>query len=262
MATGRSRAVGIAAHGVKRNGDRVPSACPKWWARGVNGGRWRSTETPCDLRLRARPLITNLADPALQAGGRGFESHRLHNPHECCAPCSRLPGLRLAVRSRGPDYALRRENGHPVRVDAEPLVRSPEITDAQQIAWTKNDSWRVGYRGLLPDSMLDGLDDAWAATQWVHWVRDGYEDAGQRAEVRVTTDAERQVVGVSAFGADRDLPNDAKRGELWVIYVAPCIGGAATGTHCFAMQRSARRGGTAQPGTVGSGRQRSGAEVL
>ena len=45
-------------------------------------------------------------------------------------------------------------------MDAEALVRLPEITDAQEIARTKNDSWRVGYRGLLPDSILDGLDDA------------------------------------------------------------------------------------------------------
>ena len=47
-------------------------------------------------------------------------------------------------------------NGQSVRVDAEALVRSPEITDAQEIARTKNDSWRVGYRGLLPDSILAG----------------------------------------------------------------------------------------------------------
>src|SRR5215207_8566461 len=97
-------------------------------------------------------------------------------------------------------------NGQSVRVDAEALVRSPEITDAQEIARTKNDSWRVGYRGLLPDSILDGLDDARSKTQWVQWLRDGYENAGLRAEVRVTTDAARQVGGVSAFGGDRDLP--------------------------------------------------------
>ena len=105
-------------------------------------------------------------------------------------------------------------------MDAEALVRLPEITDAQEIARTKNDSWRVGYRGLLPDSILGGLDDARSTTQWVQWLRDGYENAGLRAEVRVTTAAARQVVGVSAFGADRDLPNDANRGELWVLYVA------------------------------------------
>ncbi|MGO9874954.1 MAG: GNAT family N-acetyltransferase [Acidimicrobiia bacterium] len=106
-------------------------------------------------------------------------------------------------------------------MEPEALVRSPEITDADQIARTKNDSWRVGYRGLLPDSMLDGLDDARSTMQWVQWLRDGYENAGLRAEIRVTTDAAQQVVGVSAFGADRDVPNDGDRGELWVLYVAP-----------------------------------------
>jgi GNAT superfamily N-acetyltransferase len=121
-------------------------------------------------------------------------------------------------------------------VDTEALVRSPEITDAQEIARTKNDSWRVGYRGLLPDSILDGLDDALSTTEWVQWVRDGYEDAGLRAEVRVTTDAARQVVGVSAFGADRDLPRDANRGELWVLYVAPSHWGRGYG---YALLRDA-----------------------
>ena len=72
-------------------------------------------------------------------------------------------------------------------MDAEALVRLPEITDAQEIARTKNDSWRVGYRGLLPDSILNGLDDGRSTTQWVQWLRDGYENAGLRAEVRVTT---------------------------------------------------------------------------
>ena len=39
-----------------------------------------------------------------------------------------------------------------------PLVRSPEITDAPQIARTMNDSWRVGYRGLLSDAILDAFE--------------------------------------------------------------------------------------------------------
>jgi GNAT superfamily N-acetyltransferase len=123
-----------------------------------------------------------------------------------------------------------------VRVDAEALVRSPEITDAQQIARTMNDSWRVGYHGLLSDGILDLLDDARGTTQWVQWLRDGYENAGVRAEVRVTTDAARQVVGVSAFGADRDLPNDANRGELWTLYVAPLHWGRGYG---YALLRDA-----------------------
>jgi hypothetical protein len=54
-----------------------------------------------------------------------------------------------------------------VHVDAEALVRTPEIADAPQIARTMNDSWRVGYRGLLSDAILDLLDDARGTTQWV-----------------------------------------------------------------------------------------------
>jgi len=121
-------------------------------------------------------------------------------------------------------------------VEAEALVRSPEIADAEAIARAKNDSWRVGYRGLLPDPVLAGLDDARSTAQWVQWLRDGYENAGQRAELRVATDAARQVVGVSAFGADRDLPGDEGRGEIWVLYVAPSHWGRGYG---YALLRDA-----------------------
>jgi ribosomal protein S18 acetylase RimI-like enzyme len=123
-----------------------------------------------------------------------------------------------------------------VPVDAAAHVRSPEVVDAPQIARTKNDSWRAGYRGLLPDAVLDQLDDQRSAAQWAEWLRDGYEDAGVRAEVRVATDAVRRVVGVSAFGADRDLPDDANRGELWVLYVAPSHWGRGYG---YALLRDA-----------------------
>jgi GNAT superfamily N-acetyltransferase len=44
------------------------------------------------------------------------------------------------------------------------------------------------------------------------------------------------VVGVSAFGADRDLPSDANRGELWVLYVAPSHWGHGYG---YALLRDA-----------------------
>jgi ribosomal protein S18 acetylase RimI-like enzyme len=106
-------------------------------------------------------------------------------------------------------------------MDAEPVVRLPEITDAQEIARAMNDSWRVGYRGLLCDAILDLLDDTRSATQWVGWGRDGYENAGLRAEIRVATRRGGRVIGVSAFGADRDLPDDTHRGEVWTLYVAP-----------------------------------------
>jgi GNAT superfamily N-acetyltransferase len=38
------------------------------------------------------------------------------------------------------------------------------------------------------------------------------------------------VVGVSAFGADRDLRDDARRGEVWTLYVAPSHWGRGYGS--------------------------------
>ena len=115
-------------------------------------------------------------------------------------------------------------------MDAQPVVRLPQVTDAQEIARTMNDGWRVGYRELLSDAILDLLDDTWAAAQWGGWLRGGYENAGLRAEIRVATDAAGRVVGVSTFGADRDLRDDARRGEVWALYVAPSHWGRGYGT--------------------------------
>jgi ribosomal protein S18 acetylase RimI-like enzyme len=119
---------------------------------------------------------------------------------------------------------------HSGSVDAEPVVRLPEITDAQEIARTMTDSWRVGYRGLLSDAVLDLLDETRSTTQWTGWLRDGYENAGLRAEIRVATDATGRVVGISTFGADRDLRDDAHRGEVWALYVAPSHWGRGYGS--------------------------------
>ena len=95
------------------------------------------------------------------------------------------------------------------------------MADAADIARTVNASWRLGYRGLIPVEMLDGLDDARSTTQWLQRLRSGYEYAGQRAHVQVATDAKGQVVGVSMFGGERDPDRGEGRGELWALYVAP-----------------------------------------
>ena len=105
--------------------------------------------------------------------------------------------------------------------DDEPTVRQAEIGDAADIARAVNAGWRSAYRGLIPDEMLDSLDDARATTQWRSRLRGGYEYAGQRAYVQVATDPDGQVVGVSMFGRERDPDSDKIRGELWALYIAP-----------------------------------------
>jgi hypothetical protein len=68
----------------------------------------RSTETAYDLRFRARALITNLADPALHAGGRGFESHRLHSQIRRSAWCEHeLGAVKMIVKLRRAGYSYR-----------------------------------------------------------------------------------------------------------------------------------------------------------
>jgi ribosomal protein S18 acetylase RimI-like enzyme len=139
----------------------------------------------------------------------------------------RLRSVRLRGEN-GPRPA--HQNGHSGRVDAEPVVRLPEITDAQEIARTMTGSWRVGYRGLLSDAILDLLDDTESTTQW-GWVASGWiRERRVTSRNPIATDAAGRVVGVSTFGADRDLPDDAHRGEVWALYVAPSHWGRGYGS--------------------------------
>ena len=92
-------------------------------------------------------------------------------------------------------------------------VRRATVDDAQAIEHIRVETWRATYRGLLPDTLIDGLR----------------ENASQRRE-RLRTQAADQflfvaedgdeVVGFSVGGPERT--GDAEyRGEVYAIYVLP-----------------------------------------
>jgi RimJ/RimL family protein N-acetyltransferase len=100
-------------------------------------------------------------------------------------------------------------------------IREAAVADAAAIARVRVRSWQAAYRGLLPDSVLDGLTVEDSARIWAERLA----GSGPRARVLVVQD--EQVIGYAAFGYRRDDTPD--EGELWAIYVDPSAWGGGAG---------------------------------
>jgi len=92
-------------------------------------------------------------------------------------------------------------------------VRRAVVDDADAIERVRTDTWRDAYRGLMPDSLLDGL---------------GYDATRRRAlmgalpphQFALVAEADGAVVGFCLGGRSR-TPDDPYRGEVYAIYVRP-----------------------------------------
>jgi ribosomal protein S18 acetylase RimI-like enzyme len=93
-------------------------------------------------------------------------------------------------------------------------VRRAQPEDAAAIARVQVDTWRSTYRGIVPDSYLDGLS---YQTSQENWER-GVSDPEHRTTVFVADDESAGVVGFAACGAARDT-GWGFAGELYAIYL-------------------------------------------
>jgi ribosomal protein S18 acetylase RimI-like enzyme len=94
-------------------------------------------------------------------------------------------------------------------------IRRAEPSDAKQIAEVLVAAWKAAYRGLVPDSALDGLSVDDSADRWRERIAKpwGTIFIAQR---------DHRVVGFAAWGSsqDEDVDHDSV-GEIYVIYVHP-----------------------------------------
>jgi ribosomal protein S18 acetylase RimI-like enzyme len=94
-------------------------------------------------------------------------------------------------------------------------LRSATPGDAHAIATVHVASWRVAYRGLLSDGVLDGLSVADRAGLW----SDRLQAAAPRTHTLLVVDG-AAVLGFASTGPARDT-DDATAGELYAIYLDP-----------------------------------------
>ena len=106
-----------------------------------------------------------------------------------------------------------------------------------ELAQVHTRSWQVGYRGQLPDELLDELDPARRADMWRRWLN----EMGDRLLAFVALDDLERVTGFTAAGPPRDDDVAATCGELYAIYVEPDRWSGGIGTELMAAVTDALR---------------------
>lgn len=108
-----------------------------------------------------------------------------------------------------------RRNPYIGRLQQQVTIRRATPEDAPALARVQVDSWRVAYRGLVPDSHLDGLDCDRRSQRFRESLAAGSEETH-------LAEREGEVLGFLTLGACRDSDVDPQTtGEIWGIYLAP-----------------------------------------
>lgn len=95
-------------------------------------------------------------------------------------------------------------------------IRRAVPADAPGVAVTHVASWRAGYAGLLPDSLLASLSVEERTASWT-----GHLDAASAGRSLVATCDDGTVSGFATVGASRDDDATPGTGELWALYTHP-----------------------------------------
>jgi len=112
------------------------------------------------------------------------------------------------------------------RDDDRVQIRRADVADALQITDVHVRSWKVGYRGLLPQDVLDGLDPQQRVPRWEATIELSSWPAGGTL---VAEEADR-LVGFANLCPTRDVDQDpASVGEVASFYVSPEAWGQGVG---------------------------------
>jgi RimJ/RimL family protein N-acetyltransferase len=107
------------------------------------------------------------------------------------------------------------------------IVRAARVEDAERIAEIHVLGWQGGYRGLMPQEYLDGLDAARRLPLRIQWLQ-----AADRARggCFVVSGDDGVLAGFADVGRSRDDDAPAgKTGEVRAIYLVPDAWGKGLG---------------------------------
>ncbi|WP_333776848.1 GNAT family N-acetyltransferase [Streptomyces sp. IBSBF 3136] len=104
-------------------------------------------------------------------------------------------------------------------------VRPMALADCDRVAEIRIRGWQHAYRGLMPQSYLDGLSVARDAERRRSWF-----EQGDGAVLNLVAERDGEVVGWAAYGPYRDdVAGRTGDAELYAIYVDPAHLGAGVG---------------------------------
>lgn len=104
-------------------------------------------------------------------------------------------------------------------------IRPGRAADAEGIAAVHSASWRQTYRGIVPQSYLDGMAPEKTVERW----RDAMANRSTSGAHLLVADAGGKVVGFEAYGPVRE-PAFGYSGELYAAYFLPEAMGKGLGT--------------------------------
>jgi ribosomal protein S18 acetylase RimI-like enzyme len=103
-------------------------------------------------------------------------------------------------------------------------VREATRADASAIARLHLDNWRIAYRGIVPDDLLDTIT---VESRRQHW--DGVlAEPGGAEFVYVAEDADGRLLGIASGGPEVGGDPDY-HGELYVLHMRPDAQGRGIG---------------------------------
>ncbi|MFE3457251.1 GNAT family N-acetyltransferase [Nocardiopsis aegyptia] len=97
-------------------------------------------------------------------------------------------------------------------------IRRAGVEDAEAVAGVQVRSWRAAYRGIMPQSYLDGLDTARRADRWARWIG----DADWPREAMLVAEDAGDMVAFASFGPLEDTPDVP---EVAAFYSVPEVWG-------------------------------------
>jgi GNAT superfamily N-acetyltransferase len=95
-------------------------------------------------------------------------------------------------------------------------VRAAVAGDADAIGRVQVETWRVAYRGLMPDEAIAGFDVDGRQRLW----REGLAREPRPGSATFVAELDGEVVGFASVGRSRD-DESANEGELYAIYLHP-----------------------------------------
>lgn len=102
-------------------------------------------------------------------------------------------------------------------------IRHAEINDCSIMGAIHSESWKVAYKGIVPDPVLDNMSAEKSEKKFYNSFMQGVEN-----NVIILNDD--QAVGFMCLGKCRDDDLDNSFGEIWGIYLLPSFWEQGIGT--------------------------------